>query len=70
MSHEYEDFRRISYDFGDSIGVAVFVPVCEKCGRFVKGNDKVWAGENGLKPGPNAECRRCGPTEMLFEGFF
>lgn len=66
--NEYENTRRVSYDFGDGIGVAVFVPVCEKCSRYVKPG-KVWAGEAGLKPGPNAECRRCGPTEMLFEGF-
>jgi hypothetical protein len=67
--YEYEGTRRIAYDFGDEIGNAVFVPVCLKCGRFVK-PDAVLAGLDGLAPGPTAECSRCGPTEMPFEGFF
>lgn len=65
----YESTRRVTYDFGDSIGKAVFVPVCEKCGRFVTAGT-VRSGEGGLSPEPNADCSRCGPTSMLFEGFF
>lgn len=63
MTGDYEDVRRVIYDFGDSIGRAVFIPVCERCGT-------VRAGEGGLASEPNAECRRCGPTKMIFEGFF
>lgn len=62
---EYENMRRIEYDGG-----AVFIPVCERCGRFVKANETVLVSEmSGLHPGPNATCKKCGPTRMLFEGF-
>lgn len=67
--HEYESVRRVSCDFGDEIGRAQFVPVCEKCARFVK-TGVVRAGLGGLADEPNATCSRCGPTRMLFEGFF
>lgn len=66
--NEYEGVRRVTYDFGDSIGVAVFVPVCEMCSRFVKAGT-VRAGEGGLADEPNAECLRDGAVKMLFEGF-
>lgn len=63
--YEYENTRRISYEGG-----AVFIPVCEQCGRFVKADDTVNVSEAaGLHPGPNATCSKCGPTRMLFEGF-
>jgi len=63
--------RRVSYGNDDNgIGVAVFVPVCEKCGRFVKKDETIAAGESGLSPEPNATCSKCGRTWMLFEGFF
>jgi len=66
--NEYGGTRRLAYDFGDSIGMAVFVPVCEKCSRFVKAGT-VRAGEGGLADEPNAECSRHGAIKMLFEGF-
>ena len=63
---EYEGVRRIIY--GDE--GATFVPVCEKCGRFVRPRQEVRVHEwHGLKDEPNAECSKCGPTKMLFEGF-
>ena len=62
---EYEGMRRIVY--GDS--GATFVPVCVKCGKFVKADETIFIGEGGLKPGPNATCKKCGRTEMIFEGF-
>lgn len=74
----YESMRRVTYDCGDSIGVATFVPVCETCGRFVKSHDTLSVSDYGLSVRclgdkwwipPNAECSRCGPTHMLFEGF-
>lgn len=66
MDHEYENVRRITYEGG-----AVFVPVCEKCGRFVKADKTIEVSEmNGLKKQPNATCKKCGRVEMLFEGFY
>lgn len=62
--HEYENTRRIEYEEG-----AVFVPVCERCGRFVKAHPTIKINDAGLHPAPNADCRKCGPTRMLFEGF-
>ena len=60
----YDDVRRVVYREG-----ATFVPVCAKCGRFVKADRTVRMSESGLRPGPNATCKRCGRVEMLFEGF-
>ena len=62
---EYENMRRVSYDGG-----AVFVPVCEKCGRFVKADNQIEINSNGLKDQPNATCKKCGRTKMIFEGFY
>lgn len=60
----YEGTRRVW--FGD----ACFVPVCEVCGRFVVPHAVIRFNEaTGLKDEPNAECSKCGPTKMLFEGF-
>jgi len=63
--YEYETIRRVCYKGG-----ATFVPVCEKCGRFVKPNPTVHVNhEEGLINEPNATCSKCGPTKMMFEGF-
>jgi len=63
---EYENFRRISYEGG-----AVFVPVCPKCGCFVKADDSIMVNDwSGLAEQPNATCTKCGRVEMPFEGFF
>lgn len=63
---EYEGARRLVY--GEDR--ATFVPVCEKCGRFVSGNEVVMVSDaTGLSAAPNAICSKCGPTRMLFEGF-
>ena len=64
---EYENVRRVCYGEDG----ATFVPVCTKCGRFVKANKTILVSEGlGLKDEPNAVCKKCGPTKMLFEGFF
>lgn len=66
MEFEYEGVKRVVYDGG-----ATFVPVCEKCGRFVKADKAIEVSEiSGLKKQPNATCKKCGRVEMLFEGFF
>jgi ribosomal protein L32 len=62
---EYEGTRRVIYESG-----AVFVPVCEKCGRYVKADKAIFVNEiTGLKDTPNATCSKCGRVQMLFEGF-
>jgi hypothetical protein len=61
----YENTRRQVYQGG-----ATFVPVCEKCGRYVKADPCIYESDAaGLKDAPNATCRKCGRTKMLFEGF-
>ena len=63
--YEYEGMRRICYDDG-----ATFVPVGEKCGRFVKADKTIWLNDiTGLSDKPNASCKKCGRTHMVFEGF-
>ncbi len=63
--NEYENTRRVIYDGG-----ATFVPVCVRCGRYVKLDHLIEANDVvGLKDQPNATCSKCGRTQMLFEGF-
>lgn len=63
---EYQDTRRVVYGEDN----ATFVPVCEKCGRYVKADKTVKISEiHGLSEEPNATCSKCGRTHMLFEGF-
>ena len=66
---QYPNTRRVSYDVvGD--GKAVFVPVCMACHRFVKAAPFIrFNGFGILHPEPNAECSKCGPTHMHFEGY-
>ena len=65
MANEYEGMRRICYESG-----AQFVPVCEKCARFVKADETIKVSKGlGLSKDTNAECSKCGRTHMLFEGF-
>ena len=69
--NEYENIKRIVYETDG--GLAVFIPVCEKCGRFVKADKFIFACESkGLRDCFNATCSnpKCGRTKMLFEGFF
>lgn len=61
----YPGTRRVVYESGAS-----FVPVCERCGRYVKADETIMVSEGrGLADQPNATCKRCGRTKMLFEGF-
>ena len=64
---EYENTRRIVFGEG-----ATFIPVCEKCGRFVKADETISftdAGEGPPAEKPNATCSKCGRIEMPFEGY-
>ena len=66
----YEGTRRVVYP-SDEIGDAVFVPVCSKCGRFVRADSVVrFGGESAQPVEPNATCKRCGRVAMVFEGYF
>lgn len=63
--YAYENVLRQRYDGG-----ATFVPVCEKCFRFVRADNTIEVNEwLGLADKPNATCKKCGRTRMLFEGF-
>lgn len=63
---EYENVRRVVY--GEDR--AQFVPVCPKCGRFVKADATVRISEaSGPAREPNSTCTKCGRVEMLFEGY-
>lgn len=65
IMYEYENTKRIKFDGG-----AMFVPVCVKCGRFVKADKIIHLNGFGeLVKKPNATCGKCGRAEMLFEGF-
>lgn len=64
-ANEYPNMKRVVYNGG-----ATFVPVCEKCKRFVKPDADIRVSEgDGLSDEPNATCSRCGRTKMIFEGF-
>jgi len=64
--YEYENVRRLTY--GDE--GASFVPVCVRCGRFVKADKTIKISDMfGLSLESNATCKKCGRTEMVFEGF-
>jgi len=70
MDYSYEGARRISYGATEDSYGAVFIPVCEKCGRFVKADAEIKVNESeGLADEPNATCKKCGRVKMLFEGF-
>lgn len=61
----YEGTRRQCYDGG-----ATFVPVCQKCGRYVKADETITTNGFGeMVKEPNATCTKCGRTHMIFEGY-
>jgi len=63
--YEYEGLQRKVY--GDGL---TFIPVCGRCGRFVRADPDVTIdGFGDLVKQPNATCSRCGRVEMLFEGW-
>lgn len=50
---------------------ALFIRVCPKCGRFVKGDAKIQLTAEGPPvQQPNASCRKCGRVQMPFEGYY
>ena len=66
MDNAYEGTRRIP--FGE---YARFVPVCVKCGRLVKADATIRFTYDGPPVDQaNATCKKCGRTQMLFEGYY
>jgi ribosomal protein S27AE len=63
----YEGTRRVGYSFGDE-GVLSFVPVCPKCGRFVKADLTINLSAFHADE-PNATCGKCGRVVMPTDGF-
>ena len=67
LENTWEGTRRLVY--GDD--GATFIPVCEKCCRFVKADETVkFTYESGPVVQPNATCSKCGRTKMIFEGYY
>ena len=66
MTYEYEKVRRVVYGEG-----ATFIPVCPKCGRFVKADEsiRVKGMDGNVVSEPNATCKKDGRVEMPFEGW-
>ena len=71
MSGEDQDMPRVGVEVKtehDDLEGATFVRVCPQCGRFV--TVRTTLVFRGCQPhGPNADCRRCGPVQMPFEGY-
>jgi hypothetical protein len=65
IENSYEGMRCIQY--GDE--GATFVPVCEKCGKFVKPDPMITFTYDGPPLEPNGTCKKCGRVAMLFEGY-
>ncbi len=69
--YAYEGVHRVLYGNADTEEFWQFIPVCEKCGRFVKADDHVTTSFFGfLVPVPNATCKKCGRVQMILEGSF
>lgn len=68
-----ERVRFVSYGSSDTeFGRATFVPVCPKCGRFVKADEEMtfsYTDHPGINSKPNATCAKHGRVQMPFEGF-
>ena len=65
MSHEYENIKYVIY--GDT--GATFIPVCQKCGRFVKAPKSVLGNFDGAVKEPDIQCSKCGTSKMIFVGY-
>ena len=63
----YSEDRTICYGEDDEMGIAVYVPKCSRCGRYVKADARV---RPLREKDDNATCSKCGRTRMWFQGFF
>ena len=62
--NEYENIKRVSYGEGTS-----FIPVCQKCGRFVKAPEEASFNADNEIIEPEVNCKQCGKSKMIFEGY-
>ena len=66
--YEYPNTLRRVYPLGDGQGDAYFLPVCTKCGRYVKmDNSILWNEFKGFADQPNATCKKCGRVKIECE---
>ena len=65
MSGEYENTKYVVY--GEDR--ATFIPVCQKCGRFVKAPDSALFNFDGEVKQPEIRCSKCGASKMIFVGY-
>lgn len=73
-SGEYQTGPYINVTFPYE-GTAVWIRVCEKCGRYVKFDEAIGVNMMGDFKGNTddktvATCKRCGRVEALFTGWF
>lgn len=64
--YEFAEEKRIIYGDG-----AMFIKRCKKCCRFVKAPENMmFNGFGEYVEEENTVCSKCGPTSLIFEGFY
>ena len=65
--YEFAEEKRIVYGDG-----AMFLRRCKKCCRFVKAPKSMKFNQltEGYVEENNTICSKCGPTSLIFEGFY
>lgn len=64
--YDFPEERRLVYGDG-----AMFLRRCKKCCRFVKAPDTMrFNGLGNYVEEENTICSKCGPTSLIFEGFY
>jgi hypothetical protein len=63
--YSYINTPRHIYPLLDGQGDAYFLPVCQKCGRYVKMDSSIyWNEYKGFADKPNATCTKCGRIKI------
>jgi hypothetical protein len=64
----YENTPRHIYPLGNGDGDAYFLPICPKCGRYIKMDSQIfWNEYTGFKNQPNATYSKCGRVKIECE---
>lgn len=64
--YEFAKEKRIIYGDG-----GMFLRRCKKCCRFVKAPESmIFNGFGNYVETENTVCFKCGPTSLIFEGFY
>ena len=64
--YEFLEEKRLTYGGG-----AMFLRRCKKCCRFVKAPENmVFNGLGEYVEKENTVCAKCGPTSLIFEGYY